>query len=246
MPSYRINTQLAISLVEAFVNQQELKSVATSKAMGGTINKISLFGRPKIASIFKLKMAMLIQPPELYNGNMAWFCWNEFELNSLPSFFLAFEQNDSYETNPVPRYPDMRELMMPMSSFSYNEENVGYLLSNHQLDPSQYNDVVVPRRDVMQYVQNFNDRGPDDANGKFNKYPFAFFENEKSGDVQQFLNQPDIQFVRYYFGYDAKFITSNRIRIILVPVDSNGQNIFNDKASTVILQHSWPPPPPIA
>jgi hypothetical protein len=245
MPSYRINTQTAISLIDAFVSHPELKSVAAVKAMGGTINTISLFGRPKIESIFKTRMAMFVQPPELYNGNMAWFCWNDFGITKYPPFFLAFETNDSYETTALPRYPDMRELMVSQNTFAHSGQNVGYLLGNHQINTSSYTDIVIPRQEVMQFVQNFTDRGPGDASGKFNKYPFAFFENEKSSDVKNFLEQPGISFVRYYFGYDARYSASNRLRVVLVPVDAQGKNIFNDSPSTVMLQHSWPPPPPV-
>jgi hypothetical protein len=245
MQSFRINTSQAISMVEAFVKQSDLSSTAIDKSFGGTINKISFFGRPKINNIFKSKFATLIQPPILYNGNMAWFCWNDFEISDYPPFFLSFETNDSYEINPTPRYPDMRELMMPSNVFAYAGENLGYLLANHMIDKTLYVDRVITRGEVMQLSQNFIDRGPSDGHGKFNKYSFSFFENEKSNDVQNFLNQPGLEFIRYYFGFEPKYEESNRIRIILVAVDENGRNIFNDDPATYILQHSWPPPPPI-
>lgn len=241
MTNFRITPEQAIQLVKGFTTDASLSKVAKSTSMGGTINLLSIYGRPKISALAKINEVSFLTPPKLFNGVMAWTCWNDFDIPGLPSFFLAFEVNDSYLDSARVPFPDMRELMRPSHVFNHGGEAIDIMMAGHQTDPKLIVDYVITRQEVMQYCQNYESRGPSDSSGAFNKYPYGFFENESSNDVSDFLAQPDITFIRYYFGFDPALTTSNRIRLILVPVDKYGKNIFNDKA--VLLQHSWPPPP---
>lgn len=241
MPNFRITPDEAIKLVKNFITDTTLSQVAKGKSLGGTINPLSIYGRPRITTITKSLEVSFLQPPTLFNGVMAWTCWNEYSIPGIPDFFLSFELNDSYLADARVPFPDMRELMRPSQVFAHKGEAADILLPNHQTDPTKIVDHVITRQEVMQYCANYESKGPADATGPFNKYPYGFFENESTNDVADFLAQPGIVFIRYYFGYDPSLTTSNRIRLLLVPVDKDGKNIFND--DVVMLQHSWPPPP---
>ncbi len=242
MSDYRITFQEAVKLVSNFVN--ELDPQKNRIPLGGTIEKNSLYGKTRTLKFSRT----------LFKGNMAWMCWNEPPIGNYPKFFLAFEENDSYLDGAEVPFPDMTGLMMPSNVFGYNSENVTDLLSNHFIDvqTTSYRDTLLDRdSEVLDLVQNFKEHGPKDQKGQlYNKYPYGFFKNS-SNDIVDFLNQPDIVYVRYYFGFDdvtQHHKETNRIRIILIGVDKDGKNITptgtrSARTDVVMLQKSWPPPP---
>ena len=244
--SYRINLDDAVKLIQAFVTDPSLGKIARNDALGATINPGSIFGLQESIGFVKSNFV------ELYNGHMAWFCSNDFGLNEYPKLFLAYEQNDSYQKGDEVAFPDMRKLKCPSEVFiiPQNVPNLDQWLADHTIDPrrlpNQYVDKVIDRSMVMQFASNFKQSN---LFGGFNKFSFSFFENEKSMDVNAFLKTPGLTYIRYYFGYDnaQKYDTSNHIRIILIAVDINGKNIVTNKrdSDVVMLQHSWPPPPPV-
>jgi hypothetical protein len=242
MPGYRITFDEAVKLVSNFV--KELNPKQNKIPLGGTIEKDSLYGKTKTLKFSRT----------LFKGNMAWMCWNEPSIGNYPKFFLAFEENDSYLDGAEVPFPDMTELMMPSNIFGYNNEIITDLISDHFIDihTTSYRDALIDRdSEVLDLVQNFKDNGPKDQNKQpYNKYPYGFFKNS-TNDIVDFLRQPDIAFVRYYFGFDDTtqyHKETNRIRIILIGVDKDGKNITPTGAratrtDVVMLQKSWPPPP---
>lgn len=84
---------------------------------------------------------------------------------------------------------------------------------------------------------------PYDDEGKlFNKYPLGFFENEFDKDVETFLAQTDLTYVKYFYGYDDSsphHKETNRIRIVLICVDSKGNCFVPSllKTEPLILQN---------
>lgn len=255
---YRTTLDEASTLISSFINA--VPNIAEKVALGASLNPLSLYGEPEpIPRLFRgLEIKSLLPvgaDSDLYNGHMGWFCWNDFGVGPYPKFFLSFEQNDAYQKGDETYTPDMRKLRYPSESFTipYGTRDVRQWLETHTIDPNalpnQYKDEIIKRQDVMQFARNFKVFGPYDGDGTFNKYPFSFFENETTNDVADFLRTPNLKYIRYYFGLDnSEYLKkSNRIRVILIAVNDKGQNIVtNDKTSPIVmLQHSWPPPPPI-
>jgi hypothetical protein len=70
-------------------------------------------------------------------------------------------------------------------------------------------------------------------------YPAGWIFNEQLDALIHSNNVP-VAAVRIYWGYDSSVKEAdNRLRIILVGVDSDGKNIWDETA--VILERSWPP-----
>jgi hypothetical protein len=248
MPTtFKITTQQAVDLVTPFVTEAPLRDIAAGISLGGTIHKLSVFGAPTIVSYLANNKVRFADPPKWFNGIMAWFCWNDADPVTYPPFFLAFEQHDSYRRDARTEHTDMEYLMRPKSTFTFPGGNVRDFLTNHQIDVSEYDDAEITREEVWKLSANFFAKFPrNPINGEhFNPYPYGFFENKSLQDFKAFYMQPNVKFIRYYFGYDksADCEKSNRIRLVLVAVDKDGKNLFNDNGGVWMLQHSWPPPP---
>jgi hypothetical protein len=232
--SFQISLEHAAWLIYAFLRQPDLNKIATNEAIGGTIDKT------------------IFTPPQLsYKGGMAWYCRNYKNDPAFPSFFIAIEDGE-YDIGNVPVTPKSSKLVYSNATFAYtrkvDEANVMDMLRTDKralVPDGQINSI-----DVTRFLYGL----PNDPVGRpYNFYPCSFFENRVNYEVSQFVSaNPDIVAVRYYFGYDdsdKSYFTSNRIRIILIGVNANGENILpmiaQSQASTEMLQNSWPPPPPI-
>ena len=232
--SFKISLDEAAYLILSFLREPKLNNLAVNEAIGGTVSK----GAIKNEAGF------------LYLGTMGWFCRKDSNAGEFPKLFMAFEDG-SYEIAKVPEEPVSATLKCPASTFTYkkgvNEEDVLWMLRNdsYPLEP----DLDIPKSVMM----NLTGKLPKDDHGvPYNKFACSFFENrgELNKDMQEFLDTPNLEGVRYYFGYDTSYshARSNRIRVIFVGVDASGKNIIPGgditAVSAQIVQNSWPPPPP--
>src|SRR4051812_42960621 len=80
MPYHRITLQDAATLVQSFLNHNDIGSVGTDQAIGGLID-------------------LTLPENELANGCCFWNCWNQ-EDNNYPSFFISYEPNVYDSQNP--------------------------------------------------------------------------------------------------------------------------------------------------
>ncbi len=230
--TYQISLADAIDFVKAFT--EELGHVAQNEALGGTISKPAIDGRSKELE------------GRVYTGNMAWFCYNYFYIPNYPKLFLAFEENNDYIRGQLIPRPDSSNLRCPRENYVFTYDNtvtVDELLKNHVTPITEPIDQEVSRPMVEQYNNNYRIYSPAST---LNYFPYGFFENELNQDVNKFLNQPGLEYIRYYFGYGRKTEYENsRVRIILVGVDGSGKNMVPtslkpDKDDSIILQKSWP------
>jgi hypothetical protein len=230
MSDYRIISSQAIILIERFI--AKLRPEENNIPLGGTILKSTL--HPKALNSD--------------SGSMSWYCWSE-DQRKYPKLFLAFEQFDGYNTIGEIPAPQSLKLKRATNIFWYAGQSAEDIIERQHIDPNAYVDVEIDRdgaEGVIELKNEFLKNSPRDDSGKnpLNKYPYSFFENKTNPQLQEFINQPDLEYVRYYFGYDDvadHHKETNRIRIILVGVDASGTNLAESKA--ILLQNSWPPPP---
>ena len=233
--SYRISLDKAVEYISAFVDM--VKPHEKGIPLGGTIHKEGFWGQEK-KGMFD-------------TGNMAWFCMS----SSLeyPRLFLAFEENVMYSQDREIPEPYSETLQYAKSVFGYQNENIRDLLLNHRIDPKNNllrgqeiskEKVVEMKRSFTAGISLGEDRFP------LNRFPYGFFENTRNQEIVNFTASKEMEYVRYYFGYDDstdELNRSNRIRVIVVGVNANGKNLvpeMDDPANPpTILQKSWPPPP---
>lgn len=226
MSAFRVDFNEVNRMVLGFLTQKPLFDLATTESIGGT-----------------LALGTFMDPIK----NKSWFCRGGQPLG-LPAFFLAFEWGD-YNPAHVPATPQQSVLVRSTSTFTYHGEPnaaaVQQWLSTQTIALTE--DADIDRKTVEGLLNKL----PRDPAGKpYNKYACSYFESNLDTDLHSFINQNDIQGVRYYFGYDdtnPHYITTNRIRVILVAVDRQGANIVPSSTrpaeSVWMLQRSWPPPP---
>lgn len=188
----------------------------------------------------------LVNVPD-FSGIMLWFCYDD----ATAQIFLAIES----KTNFV--YPKKDEQAVA------NLQPIGTGMNGNLFIPTQFFGQKID--DVTEvFLRSHTLSGPttDDEldlvsvgtlNKKFlghpllgphQKYGHAYFENTNN-EVVDFINQADVRYIRYYFGYDS-MDKPNYIRVILVPVDRKGKSIeikLDRVTGADLLQKSWPPPP---
>ncbi|MCV9385987.1 hypothetical protein [Reichenbachiella ulvae] len=230
---YAITFEDAVKYIEAFVNHRELETVAREMALGGTILRQGIYGG--IETLVK------------DTGNAGWYCLND-ENSDFPKLFLSFEENDQYEEDRRLESPVKENLHCPVkaSVFKYSgdgsTQDIFNLLSTHT-DKREPISMNINQSEVLSFKTNFLN------NSVFKKYmqvPYGFFENRNHPEVLElFVNNSNIVYIRYYFGFDEN--VDNKIRIILIGVDKQGKNIVPEIKSQVlldddkILENSWPP-----
>jgi hypothetical protein len=237
--SYKISPKDAAWLVYNFMKQPELCKIGSNEAIGGIIEKSTLMDSNKPG----------FRP---FKGTMAWFCRNDDPSLEFPKCFMAFEQGE-YRPERVPQRPKNEHLMYSDKIIRYNKPQItendvlDLLLESGPVPNSQ--DKVISRELVRKLSTKL---GKDPIGHNFNRYFCSFFENEGviSKEVSNLAQNDDVEYIKYFFGYDnshKKYFDSNRIRLILLGYNSNGL-LFKDKnladESDLILQNSWPPPPP--
>lgn len=235
--SHIISFSDAVTLVGGFI--RELRAHAVHVSLGGTISKEAIDGGES-----------LIKANRPYTGNMGWFCLNR-ENNNYPKLFMAFEKNNDYQRGTMVNAPAKNTLICPdkNSTFTFNTAgNTEEFLRSHSTSAQNMVDKRITKQEVINFKENFRSH---ELFSLLNLRPYGFFENDgqMEGDVMKFLLQPNLKYIRYYFGYDkAERYKEGRIRVILVGVDENGKNLVPGGSpqfiarKNVILQKSWPPP----
>lgn len=232
--SFKISLDEAAYLILSFLREPTLYELAINEAIGGTVSRDAIKN----------------EHGAVYNGSMGWYCRNDDGIKEFPKLFMAFEDG-SYDVAKVPKLPTSTKLKYPGHTFTYNgkvnEEEVINMLKTDCFP--LVDDLEIDKDDLLNFINKF----PNDSHIKpYNKYPCSFFENrgKVTLDMRDFLEPSNLKAVRYYFGYDSSYshAKSNRIRVIFVGVDSDGNNIIgSDERMTVtsrLVQNSWPPPPP--
>jgi len=226
--NHLISFQKAETLVNRFVSDAVLSQVAVNWALGGTIDKNHL---------------QLPNPP---TGVMAWFCLDQSTSGNYLPFFLAFEKFSNFSTNPYPSQPANSNLYAAKSQFTYSPgEPVGDLLRTHKETLANPISEDLKNAEVIDLTNSFKQNFPMNSNNeKFNEEPLAFFSNEippgeTSSDWDQFISQPNMAAIRYYFGYEP-IETINKIRVIMVGVNSQGANMISGTEADLIIERGTP------
>jgi hypothetical protein len=187
-----------------------------------------------------------------FSGIMCWFCLDEDS-----NFFLAIEPrfNFKYDESSLDQIePICEKLIIPnqiLSNEIFEGDRLDFVEIERRLRSFKEDMPVIWKKEatneeVFTWKENFK-RSVQNST-ELSTYGFTYFSKEGlDGNpyLNQFLNQPKIKMVRYYFGlWDYEF---NKLRVILVPVNWKGQNISPEKNYILgddnLLQFSWPPPP---
>ncbi len=211
-------------LISDLLQKTTLNNISKGISIGGVFN----------ADQFRLQPGM--------NGVLLWFCYNPGP-SDLPGFFMSVEQIPQYQgIVPVPG----PNVIRPVNVFTYTENDIdpqtvkSYLLRQPSIRSNT--GLPIPAGEVSNLATNFKSLmtiASDVYSDPYCVYPFSFFGETPSHEIQQFLDQGAVS-VKYFFGYDESE-RPNRIRVILIAVDSNGNNILG--SSAIMLQKSFPPPP---
>ncbi|MCU0399586.1 MAG: hypothetical protein MUE75_01050 [Algoriphagus sp.] len=192
-----------------------------------------------------------------FSGVMFWFCYGKKNGQGSDCLYLAAEPKYEFiypKADPVIARglsPLQENLLVPLEvkgksisgSNGYSILNEKDGIPNGQAEFEEKNEIL---RKVYRFLS-------DDDFWELNKYGHGYFE-AKDYNVDFFENllgpsNDSPIYVRYYIGLDEKEAPS-QLRIFLVPVDGNGNNIqtiqdpISSKSSEpYLLQYSWPPPP---
>lgn len=193
---------------------------------------------------------------EGFSGLMFWFGLN---LEYAPHYFVGVEPeyNFVYDEKQVNNYsPKNQYILVSGNPFSYqeptNRDFENFLRTDIQSVQNQ--DFYIDKAEMNNFIASFFKEG---FYQKFQKYSMAYFHDEIEEENQFifknvfkfFLNQGNVKYIRYYLGFSEED-SPQFLRLILVPVDSNGCNLnlikdgfFVGFSEPQTLQRSWPPPP---
>lgn len=187
--------------------------------------------------------------PKSFRGFYFWFGLNEKE-----ELTLYFETGLEYDPSNLPKEPT-KEFLFTSSrliSKEYLGSQVGFIRGARI--PEEIlgkDDFQVSKELVKNAIQRFNEKFPKDSKGEsFNKFPFGFYEINRFEDFNKFIKQDDLNQIAYIFAFNEShsgYFETNRIRVVLVGIDSNGTLLGGKKSSDLVksicLQYSWPPKP---
>jgi hypothetical protein len=222
--NHQIPFDSAALLISDLFKMPALSNMVTTYALGGTF-PVNDFNIGKDSS-----------------GVILWSC---FKPGPKPELFLALERLHKYDTTNVPPAPLNKILTRPEFTFKdsnpqHNAPAIERYLET-QVIPNN-GSKPIDNATVAQHIHSF-DSLQKTMPEKYNARPFSYFQRNDDGIFEKFLDQARPNgFVRYYFGYETK--VPNKIRVILVAVDSAGRNIIRTASGEAILMEaSWPPPP---
>ena len=232
--------ETALDLVYNFLNEPALRSLS-NLSIGGTFPEHH----------FKLN-------PSCY-AKQFWFCYSKSNSKPQQRVFLALE--DSWKGWPrnrmekeIPSSPESKSLVRPSAPFIFDDRRYDRKNKAHVSDFIQHQTdapktvTKITSKEVTKYARNFVSAFGG-TKKKYCRYPLGYFENfeleTKRLYIDEFMNQGDVAYVRYYFGLNKSYRT-NKIRIVLFPVSASKKAMsLNTLDSTGgMLEESWPPPPP--
>ena len=187
-------------------------------------------------------------PDASNEGVLMWYCFNA----STKKIFMVVEPYTHYDTSKLPSQPIQPFLRQPENWFTYvgpapTEKDVKtFLLNQKEIGASR----ALDNATAVRYVNSFDslmNRTLDEGAQRYQKYPFNYFI--WGADYKTFVTWPGTKgYVRYYLAYNEEH-TPNRIRIVLMAADQDGNTITgkgistNGSSSGQGLQNGWPPPP---
>jgi hypothetical protein len=229
----------AVDLIYNFLNEPGL-STLSHLALGGTLP----------VKDFVLKIGSF--------AKQFWFCYDASQKQPHKQVFLAIENSNHCwppDRKPAdyPTSPENEKLFKPTTPFAFDDKNynrkdkdqVSDFIINH-IDPNK-SSVSIKRADVKKFgaamVKAF---GGKKENRGYLYYPIAYFQNYDPithvCHIDEFMKQPNIEYVRYYFGLDkSRKHKPNRIRILLFPVAGHQKSISKFDGTTDVLEKSVPP-----
>ena len=226
-----ISIEDALTLISNFINQYE--SISKNVAIGGAFDK---------GVLHSAGVQSTSADSNRLNGTIFLECYNH---SSVPNWLRLYaRQVSNYDSSSAATYTPANSdyYFKADSMFVYTSRNkdtatVRSFLKNQQFtvtgryDSSRYDA-------IKQYCDSFLTKFTVNSNS------YGFFNLTTVNDL---LNQQDslgnnvCVGMNYYFGYDET-ATGNKIRIILIGVDSVGKNILTiDGQPAKILDHNWPP-----
>ncbi|MBX2899811.1 MAG: hypothetical protein KF775_09170 [Cyclobacteriaceae bacterium] len=186
-------------------------------------------------------------PDNKNEGLLMWYCFD----TSRKQIFMAIEPLHHYDTASLPKAPLQAILKKPEQTFLYTNPSpapadVKDFILNQKLTGASAN---LGQAVAARYVKSFDSlmQKTQDAAGKsYQKYPLNYFI--WWNDYKTFVSWAGTDgYIRYYYGFDEGH-TPNRIRIVLIAADKNGNTITGAQARSEDgggegLQNGWPPPP---
>ncbi|WP_192345903.1 hypothetical protein [Algoriphagus sp. Y33] len=226
---FKISLSDANSLVDCFLKEFQGSKFQT---IGGVINKSSFINMPFVP----------------FKGTMCWF-----GLEGENKLKLFFEPNVDYIPTDVPFYPISEDLWDPfflLDQSMISAPGGGNPINNIKFTISQgVGDTIISRKNCLNHIADFSWKFPKNGIERYNNYSLGFFETNNFPEVSGFLNSSEVHYIAYFFGLDMSphYKGSNRIRIILVGLDSKGNMLLPAKNDSIeepyLLQYSWPPKP---
>jgi hypothetical protein len=208
------------------------------------VNKESFGG---IFSVSTLKSLVAIKKDVKMDGFAGWWCWDQQGTVCPERLFIALEPIAKYDTEILPNYPTVGPLYISQGVFEYPDivlSHEDYIKNHTELPngPDLGVDLNRIKGFIDEFRTNFPYRMPGGSN--YNQYANAFFmDMQGCKTLSEFLDQfgtYKFPYVRYYFGLN-KGNKSNKLRLILVPVDAHGKNIHtNGNQQAHYLQHTFP------
>lgn len=260
MISFKISLEKAEYLIEAYRKEfLDIPSPKVPDVIGGTIDKASIKDLESLRiETRKVKSKFFeIDTYDVYKGLAFWHCWKSGDTLEDSEHFLAFEVNDNLILDPnyPQQYPDADILARPFEIIKKPSVSINELLkaSSDKFDPTSGEKIIKKgfsygeEGTVHRMSSDFITDGPRRIFTPYNQKPFGLFENRiYSREVEEFIDQEGLEYVRYFFGFNRE-TEINTIRVILIGVDKNGKNMLpsvKDKVEggdIIMLQNSWPP-----
>lgn len=193
-----------------------------------------------------------------FSGIMFWFCYGKIKGKGPECLYLAAEPKFEFIypiADPVIARglsPHQENILVPIEvkGKTLNGNNGNSILKDRDGKPNGSSDYE-NKLDILRKMYSF--LAQEDF-WIFNKYGHGYFE-AKSYDLDFFEKllgsvNDSPNYLRYYFGFDPSEEPST-LRIFIVPVDNEGNNITilgNSALNRIdtepfLLQYSWPPPP---
>ncbi len=179
-------------------------------------------------------------------GLVAWNCYNPGVYQKFPELFVAFEDFPATQVEPNRTKPMQAKLWCTKDPWVYNgaktKQAIEALLRKQAQFPVQPNNEITNGQvEILGRI--FTQAIINEDNERCNEFPFMTFDNNLDRDFEDFLDQCPVDpvYIRYYFGYsDGE--QSNKIRVILVPVNAQGVNIeLNKNGSDIfLLERTFP------
>ena len=210
-----------------------------------------------VTGIFETSYFNLWRQNAHFSGVMFWFCYGKINGKGPDRLYLAAEPKYEFiypkEDHVIARglSPLQESLLVPIEvkGKSLNGSNGNSILNEEDGRPNGQS-VFENKNDILRKVYRFLS---EKEFWDLNKYGHGYFEaKENSLDFfDNFIGKQNdsTAYLKYYIGLDENEAPS-KLRIFIVPVDENGNNIqtlknnrSTEHSAPYLLQYAWPTPP---